>query len=248
MRRHAFAPCPQCEIPKEMHCSGTWFHFQLVAKFNSCVCFLLDKCRPAYETMKLREARRSARGQGQITFEFSPKKSAQAAAVLLGLNGGDMDKYLFIKMLYLADRKALEKWEEPITGDTVAMMQYGPVLSTIYDLTKGKAFSCRDYWQNYISDSDDETNIVALVGDPGSSELSDAEIAILERVHAKFRTYDWRRMRDYCHDLPEFEEIGQTSKMLPTERILEAIGFSESKIEGAKKRFQQIKIAEKLFA
>ena len=198
--------------------------------------------------MKLREARRSTKDHNQINFEFSQKKSAQAAAVLLGLNGGDMDKYLFIKMLYLADRKALEKWEEPITGDTVALMRYGPVLSTIYDLTKGKAFSCRQYWQNYISDSDDETNIVSLIGDPGRSELSDSEIAILERIHNKFRNYDWRRMWDYCHDLPEVEEIGQTSKMLPTERILKAIGFSESKIEGAKKRFQQIKIAEKLFA
>lgn len=196
--------------------------------------------------MKLREGRRS--GTNQMNFEFSQKKSAQAAAFLLGLNGGDMDKYLFIKMLYLADRKALEKWEEPITGDAVALMKYGPVLSTIYDLTKGKAFSSRDYWQNYISDSDDETNIVSLLGDPGTSELSAAEIAILERVYTKFRSYDWRRMRDYCHELPEFEETGQTSKMLATEQILEAIGFSESKIEGAKKRFQQIKIAEKLFA
>jgi len=198
--------------------------------------------------MKTREVRRPHVTHNQITFRFSAEKSAQAAAVLLGLNGGNMDKYLFIKMLYLADRKALEKWEEPITGDTVAMMQYGPVLSTIYDLTKGEAFSCRSYWQNYISDSDDETNTVSLVGDPGRSELSDAEIAILERVHAKFRTYDWRRMRDYCHELPEFEEIGQSSKVLPTEQILEAIGFDEGQIEEAKKRFQQIKIAEKLFA
>ena len=45
-----------------------------------------------------------------MNFAFNPKKCAQAAAILLRLNDGDMDKYLFIKMLYLADRKAIEKW------------------------------------------------------------------------------------------------------------------------------------------
>ena len=184
----------------------------------------------------------------RISFAFSPKKSAQAAAVLLGLNGGDMDKYLFIKLLYLADRKALQKWEEPITGDAVALMQYGPVLSTIYDLTKGKASRSRDIWRQYISDADPETNVVSLLGDPGTSELSPAEIAILARVHAIYGKYDWRKMRDFCHELPEFEDVGASSKILPTEELLQAIGFSEAKISEAQKRFNEIRIAEKLFA
>jgi hypothetical protein len=43
-----------------------------------------------------------------LKFTFKPRKAAQAAALLLKMNGGDMDQYLFIKMLYLADRQALE--------------------------------------------------------------------------------------------------------------------------------------------
>ena len=72
-----------------------------------------------------------------MKFTFNPKKSAQAGAYLLKANGGAMEKYLWIKMLYMADRESLQRWEEPITGDTPASLPYGPVLSTIYDLTKG---------------------------------------------------------------------------------------------------------------
>ena len=97
-----------------------------------------------------------------IRFDFNPKKSAQAAAILLQLNGGDMDKYLFIKMLYLADKQSLQKWEEPITGDSVASMRYGPVLSTVYDLTKGDCPSIHGFWKGFISDADEETNRISL--------------------------------------------------------------------------------------
>src|SRR3990172_2875087 len=69
-----------------------------------------------------------------LKFNFNPKKATQAAAYLLKRNDGDMDMYLWIKLLYLADRAALEKWEEPITGDFPSSMPLGPVLSNIYDL------------------------------------------------------------------------------------------------------------------
>src|SRR5881628_2035238 len=108
----------------------------------------------------------------RVNFTFNLKKSAQAAAYLLKLNKGDMDKYLWIKLLYLADREALERWEEPITGDSPASMQYGPVLSTIYDLTKGDCPTLREYWEQFISDADEETNRIFLKSDPGIDELS----------------------------------------------------------------------------
>src|SRR6266446_8663564 len=106
-----------------------------------------------------------------IQFMFNPKKSAQAASILLKLNGGDMDKYLFIKMLFLADREALDKWEESITGDHIVSMKYGPVLSTIYDLTKGDCASLRGNWEPFITDADPQTNAVHLRDDPGNDEL-----------------------------------------------------------------------------
>lgn len=51
-----------------------------------------------------------------------------------------MQNYCFIK---LADREAYAKWGKPITGDTAVSMKHGPVLSTVYDLTKGELPSLR---------------------------------------------------------------------------------------------------------
>jgi hypothetical protein len=52
-----------------------------------------------------------------VEFRFHPQKTLEAAAVLLKLHGKPM-KYLgLLKMLYLADRIALQKMDQPITGD-----------------------------------------------------------------------------------------------------------------------------------
>ncbi len=72
-----------------------------------------------------------------LWFEFQARKSTQAAAYLLKLCGKQKDKYLLLKMIYLADRVALERWNVSITGDSPHSMQYGPVPSNIYDFTKG---------------------------------------------------------------------------------------------------------------
>jgi len=181
-----------------------------------------------------------------LTFAFNPQKSAQAAAVLLNLNGGDMDKYLFIKMLYLAGRESLRRWGEPITGDRTASMEYGPVLSTISDLTKGDGPGWRPFWEPFISDADEQTNRVSVKDDPGQDELSKSEIEILKSVHGRFKDFSWKQMRDFCHALPEYEEVGKSSKLLFAERILQAMGKTDAEIKEAESMQRQVSLAEML--
>ncbi|HEY6170457.1 MAG TPA: Panacea domain-containing protein [Verrucomicrobiae bacterium] len=181
-----------------------------------------------------------------MRFNFNQEKSTQAAAYLLALNSGDMDKYLLIKMLYLADRESLGKWEEPITGDSAVSMEYGPVLSTIYDLTKGDCPNSRMYWQRFISDSDEQTNRVFLKADPGVDALSKSETQILHGIYEKFKKFTWRQMKDYCHKLDEYEEVKKTSKPIPAAKILKAIGKTDKAIEEAEKRIRDEMITDLL--
>ncbi len=138
-----------------------------------------------------------------------------------------MDKYLFIKMLYIADRESLRKWEEPITGDTPVSMEHGPVLSTIYDLTKGLAMRHRGQWSAFISDADADTNQVTLKADPGRDRLSNNELKLLGDVYEEFKTFTWKQMKDYCHTFPEFEDVGKTSKPIPIQNILSNLGKAD---------------------
>lgn len=183
-----------------------------------------------------------------MRFQFNQIKATQAGAYLLARNGGNMDKYIWIKMLYLADRESMFKWEEPITGDSIASMPYGPVLSTIYDLTKGDCPTLREYWQKFISDADCEANRIALKADPGVRELSKAEIAILESVFTRFKDHSFGAMKDYIHNLPEYEDVGQGSKSMSVEHLLKSVGMSEEKIREVEKRRVQMEVAEMLLS
>ncbi|MEI6424510.1 MAG: Panacea domain-containing protein [Lentisphaerota bacterium] len=184
----------------------------------------------------------------QLTFTFNQKKSTQAGAYLLKANKGYMDKYLWIKMLYLSDREALKKWNDPITGDAPVSMPYGPALSAIYDLTKGDCQSLRDYWGKFISNSNDETNQICLIKDPGTAELSRAEIQILQSVFNKFSKYTWKQMRDYCHRLPEYEDVGEGSKPLHIDKILKVLGKTSAEIHEFQEMYKGIHMAELLLS
>lgn len=180
-----------------------------------------------------------------IKYAFNAKKSAQAASIILGLNGGDMQKYCFIKMLYLADRKAFARWGEPITGDQAVSMKHGPVLSGIYNLTKGELPHMRAHWEPFISDADPETHQVALRENPGTDELSPAEISILEAIYAEFKDYTWKQMRDYCHEFEEYDQtVGNGSRPIATEQILKAVGKSDEEIAEAEQELKEYKMMQ----
>jgi antitoxin SocA-like protein len=170
-----------------------------------------------------------------MNFAFNPKKSAQAGAYLLRLNGGDMDKYMWIKMLYWADRESLNRWNQPITGDRTISAPFGPILETIYDLTKECPVSLREIWGAFISEADPDANRVSLKGDPGIDELSKAELTILNGAYAKFKDMGFGQLRQFFADLREHEDVGSTSKILPTERIFWALGKTNEEIKKAER-------------
>jgi uncharacterized phage-associated protein len=184
-----------------------------------------------------------------IKYVFNARKSAQAAAVLLKLNGGDMENYCFIKMLYLADREAYAKWGQPITGDEAVSMRFGPVLSTIYDLTKGERPSLRADWSPYISDVEEETHRVFLKEDPGADELSPAEVRMIEGVHARFGDYTWKAMKDFAHSLPEYDgSVGNSSKPIPVESILRAVGRTREQIQETERSVKESQMLDLIFS
>ena len=53
-------------------------------------------------------------------------------------------------------------------------------------------------------------------------------------------------MRDFCHALPEYEEVGKSSKLLLAERILQAMGKTDAEIKEAESMQRQVSLAEML--
>src|SRR5258708_7325249 len=65
---------------------------------------------------------------------FNKPKTVQLVGKLITLSGGQINKMKLIKLMYLIDREALVRWGEPITGDRMLSIPYGPVLSNTLDL------------------------------------------------------------------------------------------------------------------
>lgn len=167
-----------------------------------------------------------------IGFTFNERKAAQAAARLIRHSGGEMNYLALMKLLYLLDREALIRFGRTVTGDRAVAMKHGPVLSRIYDLVSQKKQELPDSeWHGFIPRPNSYVYTVGYSGVPETSELSQAEVALIDEVFARFRHLDEWGLVDFSHQLPEWHDPQGSSKPIPFEDILRAAKFAEKDIE-----------------
>ena len=157
-------------------------------------------------------------------FRFRFGRALQATAHLVKRAGGK-DHYLrLLKLLYIADREYLLTYGETITGDRVVAMDHGPVLSTVFDLIKGKATRSDD-WAHHLQTLP-ESRMVYLREDPRTGLLCRASEKILNDVHEQYGYVSRYQLRDITHDFPEWKEYFQpkTSTLIPWDAILRLNG------------------------
>lgn len=164
-----------------------------------------------------------------MRFHFNDRKAAQAAAFLLNRIGGKTTYGVLIKLLYLADRAKLLEVGSTITGDWMVSMRHGPVLSGIYNIVCEDPDQRDSAWFEYISLPVEYH--VELIADPKTDELSDNEQEILSRIARKFGRWTFTQLRNYTHDLPEWEDPGNSSRPIRPERILRLEGWADDDIE-----------------
>jgi uncharacterized phage-associated protein len=167
-----------------------------------------------------------------IQFRFHPEKAVEAAATLLKLHDREPMKYLgLLKMLYIADRIALQRIEQPITGDSYVSMDRGPVLSGVYDLIKGLPVGdALPLWSRFISPRNSDYD-VRLLSDPGDGELCEEEEAILKEVYQSFGHIDPFAVCEWTHDLPEWRDPHGSAIPILVEDILHNVGKTKEQIE-----------------
>jgi uncharacterized phage-associated protein len=137
-------------------------------------------------------------------FSFNFDRTLQAAAYLLKKAGGRPTTYLrLIKMLYIADREYLAENGYTITGDQAVAMQYGPVLSHVFDLVRGKD-SQSDRWQESICTG--RRHGLRLVSDPGTGDLSRLAVRKLDSVFERYGNLSPHRVVELTHNFPEWQE------------------------------------------
>lgn len=167
-----------------------------------------------------------ATDDNSVPFRLDVEKTIQAVGVLLRSEPDHRMNYMrLIKLLYLADRRALQKTGKMITGDRVVAMERGPVLSGVYNLIRGEHIAAR-VWDEFIER--DEYNI-RLTKRPDVEKLSRFEIETLQRVLDEFRSCDEWDMVRHTHELEEWKrnDPGSSSKPIPLRDILDAVGLGD---------------------
>ncbi len=163
-----------------------------------------------------------------MVFRFNIDKTIQAIAALLHFHASKEMSYLrMLKLLYLADRESLRETGRPITGDRVVAMEHGPVLSYTYDLVKGEHTGW-PVWSQFLGKKGYR---IEMLRDPGNGALSKYEIGKLRELTERYADHnDWYRvvvviaLEEWMKNDP-----GKSSKPIPLEDILEAIGRGADK-------------------
>ncbi len=163
-----------------------------------------------------------------IRYKFQEQKTTEASGVLLHLAGGKMPYLKLLKLLYISDRIALQEWERPITYDTYVCMNYGPVLSTTFDLIKGNIPQSQ-FWNAAII-RHGRYDLRVKDGLP-IKKLSKAEVDLLNRVYALYGKMDKFQLAEFTHAFPEYKDPQGHSIPIMVEDILSGMGYSPSEVE-----------------
>lgn len=164
---------------------------------------------------------------------FDERKAAQAAAYLLKKHNGRLNYMKLIKLLYLADRKALLDYGKPITGDRMAAMPKGPILCGILELiTWGKRRGQPCVWLEYISEpvGYDLTFSAEWVAADELDRLAEIEREILDEIDESFGRVDKWSLVELTHRLPEWRDPRGSSSPIDPADILREEGRSEQEI------------------
>lgn len=186
-----------------------------------------EKGAPGQDRLHFRP--RYVSGGIPVRFLFNEKKTAQAAAFLLRRHGGTLEYLTLIKLLYLADRKALVDRGMPITGDRMVSMDKGPVLSLVLDRITWGPQGNKTPWFEYIS-APQAYRVSVVSREAPVDELSRYELEVLEQIDDQFGKMNrWDLVR-LTHDLPEWEDPRGSSLPIDPTKVLRESAVSEEQI------------------
>lgn len=182
-----------------------------------------------------------------VQFVFDIRKAVAATGYLCELNDGSIDVLKSIKMLYIADRKALVEWHRPITGDEFWSLQNGPIVSRIYDLIRGRILGPEmKVWSNTFKAREGDTLSLREGIRPDTKPLSRREKQALEEAFNKIQPLSIGEVIDFVHKFPEWKDPGNSSLPIDPKTIFYHENVGESAIKEIEEdliAFQAAKLA-----
>ena len=165
-----------------------------------------------------------------MEFRFDIRKAMASVAFLAGRAGGQVDMFLSLKTLYLADKRALTGWGRTITGDAFRALKKGPVLWTIYKLFKGTAYPrIQQEWDANFTER--VNHLIGVRKEISTDALSQREMEVLAWAQDEINGMAPWDVADWLHKTcPEWKDPGDNSLPITPEEILASAGRSAEEI------------------
>jgi hypothetical protein len=179
-----------------------------------------------------------------MEFRFDMRKTMASVAFLMERGGGQLDMFLGLKSLYLADKQALIEWGKTITGDSFRGLPKGPVLLTVYKLFKGTASpELQELWNRAFTERMNHS--IHLRNPVSVGPLSEREMDVLGQAQDTVNSMLPWDVADFLHKTcPEWKDPEGCSLPITPEDILLNAGFTEEdiqRISESENVFQQTK-------
>ena len=144
----------------------------------------------------------------QLAFNY--KKSTQALNYFAVQNGGMITKLCALKLIYFADRYHLRKYGRPITNDQYWAMQFGPVASSVKEISELDSLSGteRHYAEHFIGKGQPEEGEqyydIKSINPVDNTVFSESDLEALAFVWNEFGR-NLPHLVDITHQYPEWK-------------------------------------------
>ncbi len=141
-----------------------------------------------------------------------------------------------IKLIYLTDRKNIERYGEPILDDDYFSLPHGPINSKALDMLEQSKYyftfnnnSDSNLIKKFLDDKQDydiplQNNNITI---DDLDELSEADIEILQEIWLEYGKMDRFELRDWTHqpeNIPEWQDPKGSRSPILLKTIMEKVG------------------------
>lgn len=165
----------------------------------------------------------SAPSYAEPAIGFRSRKAAQLCAWFAVQSGGTIEKLKLAKLVYLAEREHLDKFEEPMLFDEMYSLPHGPICSSALNGISGVIHA--EIWDDYIARNGNLIVATKAFGRDDFDDLSEDDIQIAEGLWRLFGGYTPSQLRNYTHDnCPEYVELAEGRMPISYQDVLRALG------------------------
>lgn len=153
-------------------------------------------------------------------------KAAQAAAFFAIKSGGVINVLKLSKLMYLAERESMRRYDEPMFFDGLASMPDGPVASITLNFINGENMSPE--WSSVVGARIGYDIPLARknITIDDLDHLSRADRGILQNLWDRFGSWDRFQLRDWTHvpeNIPEWQDPEGSSRSIAHATVFEAL-------------------------